>query len=251
MVSLKFVLTLAASPLGVSVEAFGRMGSSFVPSSTVVPTTKLEATPDAGAGGEATAPVNSRRAAIGSLAGIAVSPFLLPVLPANARLEGVNKPELLPSEPGLNVIQVEKFLTKGQEKRMNDLLTKLETDTGYRVRVLCQAYPRTPGLAIRDYWNLGKEGQKDDKYVVLVVDEFGGKGNVLNFNVGEGVKFALPNVFWTRLTSKYGTTFFVKENGIDLAITNAIEAIVSCLRSEDQYCVNVPEEGVSLRSLGL
>ena len=38
-----------------------------------------------------------------------------------------------------------------------------------------------------------------------VVDEFGGKGNVLNFNVGEGVKFALPNIFWTRLASKYGT----------------------------------------------
>lgn len=26
----------------------------------------------------------------------------------------------------------------------------------------------SPSLAIRDYWNLGKEGQKDDKYVVLV-----------------------------------------------------------------------------------
>jgi len=194
----------------------------------------------------------SRRSAIAyGLAGLTISPFILPVSPANARLEGVNKPELLPSEPGMNVIQVEKFLTKGQEKRMNDLLTKLEADTGYRVRLLCQAYPRTPGLAIRDYWDLGKEGQKDDKYIVLVVDEFGGKGNVLNFNVGDGVKFALPNVFWTRLTSKYGTTFFVKENGIDLAITNAIEAIVSCLRSEDQYCVNVPEEGISLRSLGM
>jgi hypothetical protein len=41
--------------------------------------------------------------------------------------------------------------------------------------------------------------------VVLVVDQFGGKGNVLNFNVGDGVKFALPNVFWTRLQAKYGT----------------------------------------------
>jgi len=68
----------------------------------------------------------------------------------------------------LNVIQVEKFLTKGQEKRLDGLLSKLEKDTGYRVRVLCQAYPRTPGLAIRDYWDLGKEGAKDDKYVVLV-----------------------------------------------------------------------------------
>jgi uncharacterized membrane protein YgcG len=146
---------------------------------------------------------------------------------------------------------VEKFLTKGQEKRLENLLSKLEKDTGWRVRVLCQAYPRTPGLAIRDYWDLGKEGQQDDKYVVLVVDQFGGKGNVLNFNVGEGVKIALPNVFWTRLTGKYGTTFFVKENGIDLAITNAVEAIVSCLRSDEQFCVNVPEEGSSLRSLGM
>jgi len=40
------------------------------------------------------------------------------------------------------------------------------------------------------------------------VDEFGGKGNVLNFNVGDGVKFALPNVFWTRLQAKYGTVRF-------------------------------------------
>jgi hypothetical protein len=100
--------------------------------------------------------VVSRRSAMmsGLAAGVAgttfsVSPFVVALLayplPALARLEGVNKPELLPSELGLNVIQVEKFLTKGQEKRMDDLLTKLEKDTGYRVRVLCQAYPRTPG----------------------------------------------------------------------------------------------------------
>lgn len=151
----------------------------------------------------------------------------------------------------MNVIQVKKFLTNGQEKRLNNLLTKLEADTGYRVRILCQAYPMTPGLAIRDYWDLGKEDQKDDKYIVLVVDEFGGKGNVLNFNVGEGVKIALPNVFWTRLSSKYGTTFYVKENGIDLSIESSIEAIVSCLRSEDQFCVNVPDQGLSLKSLGM
>lgn len=65
------------------------------------------------------------------------------------------------------------------------------------------------------------------------------------------MKFALPNVFWTRLQAKYGTTFYVRDNGIDLAIVNAIEAIVTCLRSEDAYCVNVPEEGVSLKSLGM
>ena len=46
-------------------------------------------------------------------------------------------------------------------------------------------------------------------------------------------------------------TFFVRENGIDIAITNAIEAITQCLRSEDGYCTNIPEQGVSMRSLGL
>lgn len=77
--------------------------------------------------------------------------------PAVARLESVNRPELLPKEPGQNVIQIEKFLTSGQAKRMDEMLRSLERDTGFRVRVLCQSYPNTPGLAIRDYWDLGKE----------------------------------------------------------------------------------------------
>mmetsp|Transcript_43243 Transcript_43243/g.91955 ORF Transcript_43243/g.91955 Transcript_43243/m.91955 type:complete len:248 (-) Transcript_43243:134-877(-) len=247
MASGKLVSVAVLAVLVASAHAFSPFSSQFTPlpsSASSLPATVVDDDT------VRTSPI-SRRTAIHCLTGLTISPLLLPALPASARLEGVNKPELLPTEAGLNVIQVEKFLTKGQEKRMNDLLTKLEADTGYRVRVLCQAYPRTPGLAIRDYWDLGKEGAKDDKFVVLVVDEFGGKGNVLNFNVGEGVKFALPNVFWTRLTSKYGTTFFVRENGIDLAITNAIEAIVSCLRSEDQYCVSVPEQGMSMKTLGL
>lgn len=171
-------------------------------------------------------------------------------LESQARLEAVNRPDLLPKDPDQNVIQVEKFLTSGQAKRMDSMLAKLETDTGFRVKVLCQSYPNTPGLAIRDYWSLGKEDQKDDQYVVLVVDQFGGKGNVLNFNVGDGVKLNLPNLFWTRLQAKYGNSFFVKENGIDLAIINSIESIVSCLRSSDQFCVNVPDQGVSMKSLG-
>jgi hypothetical protein len=73
--------------------------------------------------------------------------------------------------------------------------------------------------------------------------------NCTPFTLWEGVKFALPNVFWTRLSGKYGTTFFVKENGLDVAIENAaVEAIlVSCLRSEDGYCTSPPpEQGQSL-----
>ena len=199
-------------------------------------------------------PTSSRRTVIASWisggAAVVTGGAIAPT-PAYARLEAVNRPDLLPNEAGLNVIQTEKFLTAGQARRMNDLLKALERDTGFRVRVLCQAYPNTPGLAIRDYWDLGKEGQKDDKYIVLVVDQFGGKGNILNFNVGDGVKLNLPNVFWTRLQAKFGNTFYVRENGVDLAITNAIESITTCLRSEDQYCVNVPDEAPSLKSLGM
>jgi len=154
---------------------------------------------------------------------------LATALPAQARLDPVDKPQLLPSEKGLNVIQTEKFLTTGEAKRMDAKLAKLERDTGYRVRVLCQSYPMTPGLAIRDYWSVGKEDQKDDKYVVLVVDQFGGRGNVLNFNVGDGLRLAFPNSFWTQLQNKYGTTFFVRDNGVDTAVINAIDDIVQGL----------------------
>ena len=82
-------------------------------------------------------------------------------------------------------------------RRMDQLLASLEKDTGFRVRVLCQNYPNTPGLAIRDYWSLGKEGQKDDKYIVLVVDQFGGRGNSLNFNVGDvSIRNQVAVFFW-------------------------------------------------------
>lgn len=113
---------------------------------------------------------------------------------------------------------------------MDAKLAKLEKDTGYRVRVLCQNYPNTPGLAIREYWGVGGiPQQKDDMYVVLVVDQFGGRGNVLNFNVGDGLRLALSNNFWTQLRNKYGTTFFVRDNGVDAAVLNAVDDIVQGL----------------------
>mmetsp|Transcript_4973 Transcript_4973/g.11048 ORF Transcript_4973/g.11048 Transcript_4973/m.11048 type:complete len:237 (-) Transcript_4973:292-1002(-) len=192
----------------------------------------------------------SRRTIVQSVMLTSLLPAVVAPQMATARLEAVDRADLLPSEPGLNVIQTEKFLTAGQAKRLDKLMANLEKDTGFRLRVLCQNYPNTPGLAIRDYWSLGKEDQKDDKYIVLVVDQFGGRGNILNFNVGDGVKFALPNVFWTRLSGKYGTTFFVKDNGIDVAIETAVEAIVTCLRSEDGFCTSPPDQGQSLKSLG-
>ena len=69
----------------------------------------------------------------------------------------------------------------------------------------------------------------------VVVDEFGGKGNVLNFNVGDGVKFALPNVFWTRLQSKYGTVRAVCM--IVLAYAHRLQRPLYCVTSE--LCISL------------
>lgn len=173
----------------------------------------------------------SRRGALATVVGAAA---VLPSLPASARPEGVNKPELLPSTQ-TNVIDLERFLTSGQVTKIDKQLAELEKKTGIKLRLLCQAYPRTPGLAIKDYWKL------DDMSIVMVVDK-GAKGtsNILNFNVADGIKLSLPNQFWTRLQSTFGTTFFVRDNGEDVAITRAIDTIDYCLSAEDAFCTDVP-----------
>ena len=63
-----------------------------------------------------------------------------------------------------------------QEERIKSQIASLEQDTGYRLRLLAQNYPNTPGLAVKDYWKV------DDKTVVFVADP--GFGDMLNFNVG-------------------------------------------------------------------
>jgi len=225
---MKGLLAIACGLLAVAPSPVQSFSPNFGVSSS---TTILKAS-SINSADESSSSVTTRRGAFANVltsGSMIAAGTLATALPAQARLDPVDKPQLLPSEKGLNVIQTEKFLTTGEAKRMDAKLAKLERDTGYRVRVLCQSYPMTPGLAIRDYWSVGKEDQKDDKYVVLVVDQFGGRGNVLNFNVGDGLRLAFPNSFWTQLQNKYGTTFFVRDNGVDTAVINAIDDIVQGL----------------------
>ncbi|PKA62743.1 Thylakoid lumenal 15.0 kDa protein 2, chloroplastic [Apostasia shenzhenica] len=134
---------------------------------------------------------------------------------------GVNKPELLPKEFS-TVIDVAGFLSTGQESRLRGEITDLEKDTGYKLRILAQNYPRTPGSAIRDFW------QVDDRTIVFVADPT--FGNILNFNVGTTIDLDIPRSFWSRLAGKYGNMFYWKEKGEDASIEAAVKAISSCLR---------------------
>ncbi|XP_028775199.1 thylakoid lumenal 15.0 kDa protein 2, chloroplastic-like isoform X4 [Neltuma alba] len=111
---------------------------------------------------------------------------------------GVNKPELLPKEFS-TVIDVAGFLSDGQEKRLAQEIASLEKDTGFKLRVLAQNYPETPG-------------------------------NILNFNVGATVDLDIPRSFWSRLAGTYGNIFYWKEKGEDASIEAAVAAISSCLR---------------------
>nr|GMD39089.1 thylakoid lumenal 15.0 kDa protein 2, chloroplastic [Ipomoea batatas] len=134
---------------------------------------------------------------------------------------GVNKPEMLPKE-FTTVIDVAGFLSDGQEKRLAQEIADIEKDTGFKLRVLAQNYPETPGLAIRDFWKV------DDRTIVFVADPT--FGNILNFNVGASVDLDIPRSFWSRLAGKYGNIFYWKEKGEDASIESAVMAISACLR---------------------
>ncbi|KAJ9694394.1 hypothetical protein PVL29_010065 [Vitis rotundifolia] len=134
---------------------------------------------------------------------------------------GVNKPELLPKEFS-SVIDVAGFLSDGQEKRLAQEISNIEKDTGFKLRVLAQNYPDTPGLAIKEFW------QVDDRTIVFVADPT--FGNILNFNVGASVDLDIPRSFWSRLAGKYGNIFYWKEKGEDASIEAAVMAISNCLK---------------------
>ncbi|WVZ84020.1 hypothetical protein U9M48_031103 [Paspalum notatum var. saurae] len=171
------------------------------------------------------------KAAVSGALAVALS-FTCFVGLANART-GVNKPELLPKE-FTTVIDVAGFLSSGQENRLRQEIEDLEKDTGYKLRVLAQNYPDTPGLAIKDYW------QVDERTIVFVADPT--FGNIINFNIGPLVDLDVPRSFWSQVAGKYGNMFYWKEKGEDASIEAAVTAISRCLR--DPTGTNNCSEGI-------
>lgn len=131
-----------------------------------------------------------------------------------------NNPDLLP-ETLTPVIDLAKSLTSTQEEELAEELENFEQETGWKLRVLTQ-FDRTPGSAVKDYWGL------DDKSILLVADPRG--GNLLNFSVGDAVYPLLPRTFWIELQTRFGNQFFVREQGEDQSILDALHSVEGCLR---------------------
>ena len=132
----------------------------------------------------------------------------------------VNNPELLPEEV-TPVVDLANFLPTRQEESLIENLDEFETETGWKMRVLTQ-YERSPGRAVKKFWGL------DDKSILLVADGRG--GNLLAFSIGDDVYELLPRTFWIELQTRFGNMYYVRENGENNAIVEALETVKGCLQ---------------------
>lgn len=139
-----------------------------------------------------------------------------------------DNPDLLPDEPTF-IIDLANSLSSLEEDRLNERIQSFEDESGWKLRVLTQ-YDRTPGRAVKEYWGL------DDHSVLLIADPRG--GNLLNFSVGDALFDLLPRTFWIELQTRYGNQFFVRDNGENRSIIEALESIETCLRRDG--CAVVP-----------
>ncbi len=130
-----------------------------------------------------------------------------------------DNPDLLPNT-FTPIVDLAELLPDAQEEKLVKELTQFETDTSWKLRVLTQ-YDRTPGRAVINYWGL------DDKSILLVADSRG--GNILSFSVGDAVYQLLPRSFWIELQTRFGNLYFVREEGEDQAILQALAAVKGCL----------------------
>ena len=139
-----------------------------------------------------------------------------------------NNPELLPDYE-TPVVDLANFLPQQQEQSLIEDLKTFETETGWKMRVLTQ-YDRTPGRAVINYWGL------DDKSILLVADGRG--GNLLAFSIGDDVYELLPRTFWIELQTRFGNMYYVRENGENNAIADALSTVKQCLINDG--CLVVP-----------
>jgi len=158
---------------------------------------------------------------------------LLCLLVAVGPAAAADNPELLPDHP-TPVIDLARSFSDAQRTSLEEHLSQVESDTGWKLRVLTQ-YERTPGLAVRDFWNL------DERSLLLVADPRG--GNLLNFNVGDALFALMPRTYWVELQTRFGNQYYVRDHGEDGAIVDALAAVETCLeRGGCQVVPGLPTE---------
>ncbi len=144
-----------------------------------------------------------------------------------------DNPDLLPKEQ-TPIIDLAKTLSTKQRSDLETSLNDYEKETGWKIRVLSQ-YEKTPGLAVKDYWNL------DETSLLIIADPRG--GNLLSFNVGDAYFALMPRIFWVELQTRYGNQFYVRDNGEDGAILSSIKAVETCLdRGGCEVVPGLPKE---------
>ena len=148
---------------------------------------------------------------------LALASLLLPGLAAPAL--AADNPDLLPDHP-TPVIDLARLLTDGQRGGLEEELDSFEHTSGWKLRVLTQ-YDRTPGLAVKDFWGL------DERSLLLIADERG--GNLLNFNVGDALFALMPRTYWVELQTRFGNQYYVRDNGRDSSILDALHTVKGCL----------------------
>ena len=148
---------------------------------------------------------------------LVLASLLLPGLAAPA--QAYDNPDLLPDHP-TPVIDLARLLTDGQRGALESELDDFEHTSGWKLRLLTQ-YDRTPGLAVKEFWQL------DDRSLLVVADERG--GNLLNFNVGDALFALMPRTFWVELQTRYGNQYYVRDHGQDGAVLDAIHSVKGCL----------------------
>ncbi|MFN5515001.1 MAG: TPM domain-containing protein [Cyanobacteriota bacterium] len=138
---------------------------------------------------------------------------------ASPQALAVNNPELLPAE-ATPVVDLANFLPQPQEDKLIQEIDNFEAETGWKLRVLTQ-YDRSPGRAVIPFWGL------DDKSILLVADARG--GNLLAFSIGDAVYNLMPRTFWIELQARFGNMYYIRDNGENRAITEALDTVKGCL----------------------
>lgn len=123
-------------------------------------------------------------------------------------------------------LDIAKVMPAGKLDGLQTQLRQLESDTGYKLRVLSRFGPSdVPSIEeIRSGWGV------DDKTVVVFVDP--SAPNIMAFRFGKGVQRILPRPFFTELQSRFGNQFFVRENGEQAAVYGMLDAMDTCFRRE-------------------